>query len=112
MYAAPTDYGSTGAIYFQGFGTVLPPLEPGVHEMKLYDLFDLSDLDPFNYALVFDNTWTITVEPPQPVFQVVAYRRGAQRWRWNPFPFFQGWLQARFENTGEGGAHNVKAPSA
>jgi hypothetical protein len=55
-YATPTDYGSVGAIFFQGMGFVSAPLTPGVHVIHVYE-------QDFFFGLINDNTWIITVAP-------------------------------------------------
>jgi len=59
LYEAPSDYGSTGAVWVQGFPLLHGPLAPGRHVMKLHSTLMIEDLD---LGLQFENTWIITVK--------------------------------------------------
>jgi hypothetical protein len=62
-YGAATSYGSTGAIYVQGIGVVLPPMSAGTHTLTLYSWDAWRGLYGDGGAGWF-NTWHITVQPP------------------------------------------------
>jgi hypothetical protein len=69
VYPAPTSYGSIAALSFQSLGVVGLPLSVGTHVIHLYEpeiipagaYFGFPD----GYGVIFDNTWIITVTPPQ-----------------------------------------------
>jgi len=65
-YPQPTDYGAVGAVSFQGVGVVVTPLSPGVHVIHLYEPLILEPGDypglPGGVGVIYDNTWTITVQ--------------------------------------------------
>jgi len=56
-YPEPTGYGSVAAVWFEGIVIVSPPLPVGVHVMHLDATLNV----PGIFALIFDNTWTVTV---------------------------------------------------
>ena len=58
LYDEPTDYGSIGALWAQGFPLVHHPLPPGRHVMKLHATLLIEELD---LGLQFENTWIINV---------------------------------------------------
>ena len=58
LYPVPTDYGAVGFGAFQSIGIIGRPLSRGVHVIHLYEPFII----PGTVALIFDNTWTITVK--------------------------------------------------
>ena len=62
-YPAASSYGSTGAIWVQGIGIVIPPLTPGEHTLTLYS-WDEYFLDADGHKLGWFNTWQISVKPP------------------------------------------------
>ena len=59
VYAEPTGYGSTSAIWTQGIGFVSQPLSVGTHTLTLHsELY----VPQFNLGVEYNNTWTITVK--------------------------------------------------
>ncbi len=63
MYSEPTEYGSIGAIAFQGCSAVFPPLPPGEHVLHLYEPYVVDDVMGFTFGVIYNNTWNITVAP-------------------------------------------------
>jgi hypothetical protein len=66
VYPAPTDYGSVAAVSTQGVGIVAKALSEGVHVIHLYEPIIIpagaySGL-PDGIGLIYDNTWTVTVQ--------------------------------------------------
>lgn len=63
-YPAATGYGSTGAIWCEGLGLVLPPLSPGQHTLTLYSWDYWMGMVNGDAGMGWFNTWHITVAPP------------------------------------------------
>lgn len=63
-YAAPTSYGSVGAVGVQGVGFVAAPLTPGEHVLTLESGFMFPGPPYGPYGIKWQNTWYITVVPP------------------------------------------------
>ncbi len=62
-YSAASSYGSTGAIWVQGIGIVIPPLSAGEHVLELYS-WDANFGDGAGHTLGWVNTWHLKVLPP------------------------------------------------
>jgi hypothetical protein len=56
-YPEPTGYGSTGAIWVQGIGVIIPPMSAGKHTLTLYSWDE-------HFGVGWFNTWHITVQSP------------------------------------------------
>ncbi len=61
VYAEPTSYDSVATEWVQGYCFTCPPLQPGVHVLKLHSTIIIADWD---LGIQYENTWTITVAPP------------------------------------------------
>ncbi len=61
-YAAASSYGSTGAIWVQGIGIIIPPLSAGEHLLQLKS-WDANFSDGAGHSLGWVNTWHISVTP-------------------------------------------------
>jgi len=84
-YAAPTDYGSVGAVFFQGVGTVIRALPEGVHRIHLYEPYII----PGFFGTIYDNTWIVRVVRPAHIanprsrpFGKSYGEWGAKWWQW------------------------------
>ncbi len=83
-YASPSSYGSTGAIFAQGVGLVLPPLAVGEHTLTVDSFLKIPKNDPngpaylnpdeyttattptssaYGIGFHYENSWTINVAP-------------------------------------------------
>jgi hypothetical protein len=65
MYSEPSEYGSTGIVYYQGIGFVCGPLPPGTHTVTNYAWFRVPpEPNPWgaSWGVIYDNSWTITVK--------------------------------------------------
>jgi hypothetical protein len=60
VYPEPSWYGSVAAVSFQSVAFVSPPLPPGTHVIHLYEPMSLA---AWNYYVIYDNTWVVTVAP-------------------------------------------------
>ena len=66
MYSEPTEYGSTGIVFFQGICMVCRPLAVGVHTLTNYTWTLIpagNESIVAETGVVWDNSWTITVVP-------------------------------------------------
>lgn len=61
VYPKPTPYNSYGALAYQGYGVVVPPLPVGTHIIHLYEPYIIRR--PVSVGVIYDNTWVITVRP-------------------------------------------------
>ena len=62
-YSAASSYGSTGAIWVQGIGVVVPPMSAGEHTLTLHSWdYWMGGYGPGGQG--WFNTWHITVQPP------------------------------------------------
>jgi hypothetical protein len=67
FYDQPTSSGSIAAVFVQGFVFVHPPLSKGTHTLTLRSSLILPagvyPNVPDGFGFVYENSWTITVEP-------------------------------------------------